>query len=196
MITSSWESPVTTRNHLVQLWVSFYGFSQFQIGFSWFQVGFYAFSRFQVGFSRSQADFSRCSLKTWLTVDNHLSQSHPSTYSMKTTSHALRWTKMNWDVRKSNKMIWDHLRPSMTTDQFHPVQSITAKYSTEIKDRTTETEIEGMTKRRNDRKSENPCREAWRIKWTILKMGIWKWIATNDPTNYIWRLHFNESQQI
>ena len=52
----------------------------------------------------------------------------------------------------------------MTTDQFHPVQSITAKYSTEIKDRKTERKIEGMTKRRNDRKSENPCREALRIK--------------------------------
>ena len=31
----------------------FYGFSRFQVGFSWFQVGFHAFSRFQVGFSRS-----------------------------------------------------------------------------------------------------------------------------------------------
>ena len=48
----------------------------------------------------------------------------------------------------------------MTTDQFHPVQSITAKYRTEIKDRKTKRKIEGMTKRRNDRKSENPCREA------------------------------------
>ena len=54
IITSSLESlvtTVTTRNHAVQLQVSFHGFSQLPIGFSWFQVGFYGFSRFQAGFS-------------------------------------------------------------------------------------------------------------------------------------------------
>ena len=57
MSTSSFESPLTTCNHPVQLRVSFHGFSQFQIGFSWFQVGFYGFSWFQVGFYGARSVF-------------------------------------------------------------------------------------------------------------------------------------------
>ena len=56
-------------------------------------------------------------------------------------------------------MFENALRPSKTTAQFYPVQSITAKYSTEMKDRKTEREIEGMTKRQNDKNTESPCRE-------------------------------------
>ena len=55
MNISSWESPVTTHNHSVQLQVSFHGFSQFQIGFSWFHVGFKGFQGFRLVFHGSRS---------------------------------------------------------------------------------------------------------------------------------------------
>ena len=53
MITSSWASPVTTwttHNHPIQLQVRLDGFSQFQVGFSWFSWCFFGYSRLQFGF--------------------------------------------------------------------------------------------------------------------------------------------------
>ena len=57
MIISSWESPVTTHNHSVQLQVSFHGFSRFQIGFSWVFVGFIGFQGFRLVFHGARSVF-------------------------------------------------------------------------------------------------------------------------------------------